>query len=78
MSQDVAAQAGPCGIRLNCLAPETILTERNLGTVTIDRMNAIILKAVAIFRRPRTAVQNFRVFHRFFLIECRFLPGPNV
>lgn len=29
MTQDVAAQAGPYGIRANCLAPETILTERN-------------------------------------------------
>ena len=29
MTQDVAAQAGPFGIRANCIAPETILTERN-------------------------------------------------
>jgi 3-oxoacyl-[acyl-carrier protein] reductase len=29
LTQDVAAQAGPFGIRANCLAPETILTERN-------------------------------------------------
>ena len=29
MTQDVAAQAGPYGIRVNCIAPETILTERN-------------------------------------------------
>ncbi len=29
MTQDVAAQAGPNGIRANCIAPETILTERN-------------------------------------------------
>ncbi len=29
MTQDVAAQAGPNGIRVNCIAPETILTERN-------------------------------------------------
>jgi 3-oxoacyl-[acyl-carrier protein] reductase len=29
MTQDVAAQAGPFGIRVNCIAPETILTERN-------------------------------------------------
>ena len=25
----MAAQAGPYGIRVNCIAPETILTERN-------------------------------------------------
>jgi 3-oxoacyl-[acyl-carrier protein] reductase len=29
MTQDVAAQAGPFGIRVNCIAPETILTEKN-------------------------------------------------
>jgi 3-oxoacyl-[acyl-carrier protein] reductase len=29
LTQDVAAQAGPSGIRVNCIAPETILTERN-------------------------------------------------
>lgn len=29
LTQDVAAQAGPFGVRANCLAPETILTERN-------------------------------------------------
>jgi len=29
MTQDVAVQAGPYNIRVNCIAPETILTERN-------------------------------------------------
>lgn len=29
MTQDVAAQAGPHNVRVNCIAPETILTERN-------------------------------------------------
>ncbi len=29
LTQDVAAQAGPYGIRANCICPETILTERN-------------------------------------------------
>lgn len=29
LTQDLAAQAGPYGIRANCIAPETILTERN-------------------------------------------------
>jgi 3-oxoacyl-[acyl-carrier protein] reductase len=29
MTQQVAAQVGPFGVRANCIAPETILTERN-------------------------------------------------
>jgi 3-oxoacyl-[acyl-carrier protein] reductase len=29
MTQHVAAQVGPYGIRVNCLAPETIMTEQN-------------------------------------------------
>ncbi len=29
LTQDLAAQVGPFGIRANCIAPETILTERN-------------------------------------------------
>ena len=33
MTQDVAAQAGPFGVRVNCIAPETILTERNIERI---------------------------------------------
>ena len=33
LTQDVAAQAGPFGIRVNCVAPETILTERNMRQI---------------------------------------------
>jgi 3-oxoacyl-[acyl-carrier protein] reductase len=29
LSKELAAQGGPFGVRVNCLAPETILTERN-------------------------------------------------
>jgi 3-oxoacyl-[acyl-carrier protein] reductase len=29
LTKELAAQAGPFGVRVNCLAPETILTERN-------------------------------------------------
>ena len=29
LTKDAAAQAGPAGVRVNCIAPETILTERN-------------------------------------------------
>jgi 3-oxoacyl-[acyl-carrier protein] reductase len=33
MTQHVAAQAGPFGVRINCIAPETILTENNLQRI---------------------------------------------
>src|SRR5262245_4943935 len=33
LTQDVAAQAGPYNVRINSIAPETILTERNLGRI---------------------------------------------
>jgi 3-oxoacyl-[acyl-carrier protein] reductase len=36
LTQDVAAQAGPFGIRVNCIAPETILTEGNRGRIPAD------------------------------------------
>jgi 3-oxoacyl-[acyl-carrier protein] reductase len=29
LTKELAAQAGPSGVRINCLAPETIMTERN-------------------------------------------------
>jgi 3-oxoacyl-[acyl-carrier protein] reductase len=33
LTRQVAAQAGPAGIRASCLAPETILTERNRAQI---------------------------------------------
>jgi 3-oxoacyl-[acyl-carrier protein] reductase len=36
LTQDVAAQAGPFGVRANCLAPETIMTERNRQQIPAD------------------------------------------
>lgn len=36
LTQDVAAQAGPFGVRVNCLAPETIMTERNQRQIPAD------------------------------------------
>jgi 3-oxoacyl-[acyl-carrier protein] reductase len=35
-TQDLAAQAGPYGIRANCLAPETIMTETNQAWIPAD------------------------------------------
>lgn len=42
LTQDVAAQAGPFGIRVNCIAPETILTERNLERIPDDTKLALV------------------------------------
>ena len=42
MSQDVAAQAGPYGIRVNCIAPETILTERNLERIPKEQRASLV------------------------------------
>jgi 3-oxoacyl-[acyl-carrier protein] reductase len=40
-TQDLAAQAGPFGIRANCIAPETILTERNQERIPADRQEVL-------------------------------------
>jgi 3-oxoacyl-[acyl-carrier protein] reductase len=36
-----AAKAGPSGIRVNCIAPETILTERNLEQIPAETQSAL-------------------------------------
>lgn len=41
LTQDVAAQAGPYGIRVNCIAPEAILTERNLLRIPEPEQKAL-------------------------------------
>jgi len=41
LTQDVAAQAGPYGIRVNCIAPETILTERNQQRIPETQQRAL-------------------------------------
>jgi 3-oxoacyl-[acyl-carrier protein] reductase len=41
-TQDLAAQAGPFGIRANCLAPETIMTERNLRQIPQAQQEALV------------------------------------
>jgi 3-oxoacyl-[acyl-carrier protein] reductase len=40
-TQDLAAQAGPYGIRANCIAPETILTERNSAQIPAAQQAAL-------------------------------------
>ena len=42
LTQDLAAQAGPYGIRANCIAPETILTERNDRQIPDRQKQALV------------------------------------
>src|SRR5215471_10746963 len=42
LTQDVAAQVGPYGIRVNCIAPETILTERNRQRIPESQQKAMV------------------------------------
>jgi 3-oxoacyl-[acyl-carrier protein] reductase len=41
LTRDVAAQAGPAGIRVNCLAPETILTERTAALIPAEQQRQL-------------------------------------
>jgi 3-oxoacyl-[acyl-carrier protein] reductase len=40
LTQDLAAQVGPFGIRANCIAPETILTERNKERIPLEKQES--------------------------------------
>jgi len=42
LTQDVAAQAGPYNVRVNCIAPETILTERNQQRIPEATKTALV------------------------------------
>lgn len=42
LTQHLAAQVGPDGIRVNCIAPETILTERNQQRIPEAQKRALV------------------------------------
>ena|ERR1700674_65116 len=42
LTQHLATQVGPHGIRVNCIAPETILTERNISRIPDAQKNSLI------------------------------------
>jgi 3-oxoacyl-[acyl-carrier protein] reductase len=49
LTQYVATQAGPFGVRVNCVAPETILTERNLQRIP-EAVQAALIEAHPVRR----------------------------
>ena len=42
LTQHLAAQVGPLGIRVNCIAPETILTEKNQRWISPEMQQKLI------------------------------------
>jgi 3-oxoacyl-[acyl-carrier protein] reductase len=42
LTKELAVQVGPSGIRANCIAPETILTERNKERIPEEQQRALI------------------------------------
>jgi 3-oxoacyl-[acyl-carrier protein] reductase len=42
LTKDLASQVGPYGIRVNCIAPETILTERNRQRIPDEQKQALV------------------------------------
>lgn len=42
LTQHLASQVGPFGIRVNCIAPETILTERNVERIPEAQIRTLI------------------------------------
>jgi 3-oxoacyl-[acyl-carrier protein] reductase len=42
LTQHLAAQVGPYGIRVNCIAPETILTERNNERIPEEQKKSLV------------------------------------
>ena len=43
LTKDLAAQAGPFGVRAACIAPETILTERNQQQIPADIQETLVM-----------------------------------
>ena len=43
LTKDLAAQAGPFGVRAACIAPETILTERNQQQIPADIQENLVM-----------------------------------
>ena len=73
MTQHLAAQVGPSGIRVNCIAPETILTEKNEANIPDAQKQSLVEAASASptghtgrcrAHRALPRVRSIRVDHR--------------
>src|SRR6266508_1183652 len=65
LTQDLAAQVGPDGIRVNCVAPETILTERNKQRIPSAQQQDLV--ALHPIRRLGTTAE---VAHAALYLDC--------
>ena len=56
LTQDLAGQVGPYGIRANCIAPETILTERNKTRIPSgsEKISSTCIRS-SVSAHPRTS-----------------------
>ena len=64
LTQDLAAQVGPHGIRANCIAPETILTEKNKAWIPQQQQQELVqshpLRRLTAGRRAGRRVPRLR------------------
>lgn len=63
LTQLVAAQAGPFGVRVNCIAPETILTEDNEKEIPPD-IQAKLVQDHPVRRLGTTSRKPRSISHR--------------
>lgn len=58
LTQQLAAEVGPAGIRVNCIAPETILTERNRAWIPAEQQASLAqLHAIRRLGRPEDVAE---------------------
>lgn len=76
LSQDVAQQAGPAGVRVVCVAPETILTATNQARIPVDLQAQ--LAAAHPIRRLGTPEDVARVVRFLVSDDASWLTGITV